>query len=496
MSGGASGVGDASDGRKDQTMNPIPKINVHRYPEHPTRAPDPEDFVGIVEPEDRQWIVYYLRNGEVRFAGKRRPLTGAIVEDDAPIRHFILWRYTDVTGVSGTGLVAHGYERRDGKATVHWLGTWPTETTHQRGVPSVEWLHGHAGHTEIIYSDGENQIVLPSIALPVAATETLYLTISPDDNGWVLGVGEPCTKWPWVKCGDPGSWPVKSVVADADHLVHGDIIVGVVINGEHRKFWHDEVRRNRMLPWRDVVELLAARPEAVIVTRLTPECGGDPAYHLVRIPRPGAEDVHLKAESGPCEAKAIEASHDADEARRIASSFWSAIAEGKVLVLAGMEDPSHANTLDPILGKSPLARLAFEAVELVRPFLPEDATPEDIAGRLVFDVDAGNRDDITCAVTFGEAGLADAVIGSVTVPRMSFHWCSLNGCFFAEWVGWQGRPAVAHPDLGVSPRSRRFDGSRPEHLLVAKALAAHFEASGFTAAAARVRSQVSTSAPG
>jgi hypothetical protein len=487
-------------------MTSIPKINVHRYPEHPTRLPDPEDFLGTVEPEDKRWIVYYLRNGEVRYAGKRNPVTGAIVEDDAPIRYFILWRHEDVTGVSGTGLVAHGYERRDRKATVHWLGTWPTETTHERGIPSVEWLHGHAGRTEIIYTHGENEIVLPSAALPVAATDTLYLTLRPQDEGWLLGVGEPCREQvrPYVKCGDPEMWPAGEVLAPDDHLVHGDLIEGVMINGARRMFSYEDERRNRMRPWREVVELIAAGPEAVLVTRITPDCGG-PATHAVRLPRlsmgfpvPFKREVLAVDDGKPedSETKPNEAAADNGDAERIASSFWSAIAEGKVLVLAGMQDPSHANTVDPILDKSPLARLAFEAVELVRPFLPEDATPEDIASRLVFDLDAGNRDDITCAVTFGEAGLADAVIGSVTVPRMSFHWCSLNGCFFAEWVGWQGRPAVAHPDLGVSPRSRRFDGSRPEHLLVAKALAAHFEASGFTAAAARVRSQVSTSAPG
>lgn len=235
-------------------------------------------------------------------------MTNVHKSDDA-IRYFILYRHSDPTGVSGTGLVGYGHERRDGKATVRWLGSWPTETTHERGMASVEAVHGHGGRTAILYSETETELVLPSGVLPVAADAQQFadlpieahgtfervrhglglepkphvLSQSVQDCGWVLGVGEPCREWLYVKCEDPQMWSSDSIVATPDRLVHGDLLVGVVINGERRMFWHESVTGTEALGWRDVVELFAARPESVIVSRLTPSCGGDPAYHVIRI---------------------------------------------------------------------------------------------------------------------------------------------------------------------------------------------------------------------
>lgn len=67
-------------------------------------------------------------------------------------RPFVLHRREDVSGVSGTGLVAHGIRHVDGAATVWWLGKWPTETKH-RSMESVIGIHGHGGRTEIRWCD-------------------------------------------------------------------------------------------------------------------------------------------------------------------------------------------------------------------------------------------------------------------------------------------------------------------------------------------------------
>lgn len=65
---------------------------------------------------------------------------------------FELVRHEDVTGVSGTGVVAQGVQFDDGIVVVRWLGQhastviWP-------GIDDVEHIHGHDGRTEIRWLD-------------------------------------------------------------------------------------------------------------------------------------------------------------------------------------------------------------------------------------------------------------------------------------------------------------------------------------------------------
>lgn len=68
------------------------------------------------------------------------------------MRAFRLVREVDVSGVSGTGAVAEGIEFSDGTVVLRWLSDWPTSVVfHQRGIESVEKVHGHGGATRIEY---------------------------------------------------------------------------------------------------------------------------------------------------------------------------------------------------------------------------------------------------------------------------------------------------------------------------------------------------------
>ena len=72
---------------------------------------------------------------------------------------FQLVRHTDVTGISGTGVVAEGVEFSDGTVVMRWLkaGTArpdhvkPTTVIHD-DIESVIGLHSHDGKTEIMWS--------------------------------------------------------------------------------------------------------------------------------------------------------------------------------------------------------------------------------------------------------------------------------------------------------------------------------------------------------
>jgi hypothetical protein len=72
------------------------------------------------------------------------------------LRRLELVRHDDISGVSGTGVVAEGVLFSSGRVALEWTSEWPTSVVfHQRGMESVEAIHGHSGATEIRWLDEE-----------------------------------------------------------------------------------------------------------------------------------------------------------------------------------------------------------------------------------------------------------------------------------------------------------------------------------------------------
>lgn len=66
------------------------------------------------------------------------------------MRAFLLKRNVDVSGVSGTGVVAEGVEFEDGKIAICWLGTYHSvEVIDNMHV--LEKTHGHDGKTVVVW---------------------------------------------------------------------------------------------------------------------------------------------------------------------------------------------------------------------------------------------------------------------------------------------------------------------------------------------------------
>ncbi len=80
-------------------------------------------------------------------------------------RRFLVVRDQDVTGLSGTGVVAEGVEFTDGTTVVRWRELPHDSEHYQRGVRAttvtfpnvgaVEALHGHGGATRVDWLDGK-----------------------------------------------------------------------------------------------------------------------------------------------------------------------------------------------------------------------------------------------------------------------------------------------------------------------------------------------------
>lgn len=68
-----------------------------------------------------------------------------------------LWRFhlertEDVSGVSGTGVVAQGVMFHDGVTVTRWFGDHPS-TAIWESVRDMMTIHGHGGRTKIIWED-------------------------------------------------------------------------------------------------------------------------------------------------------------------------------------------------------------------------------------------------------------------------------------------------------------------------------------------------------
>jgi hypothetical protein len=69
---------------------------------------------------------------------------------DQPLRMFHLVRIQDVSGVSGTGVVAEGVCFHDGQCVLSWFGKFHSMEVHP-SVKQVIKIHGHGGLTKVVW---------------------------------------------------------------------------------------------------------------------------------------------------------------------------------------------------------------------------------------------------------------------------------------------------------------------------------------------------------
>jgi len=65
------------------------------------------------------------------------------------MQEFYLQREEDVSGTSGTGVVARGIILPSGKAVLEWT-TFHTSVALYNNIQDVELIHGHGGKTKVV----------------------------------------------------------------------------------------------------------------------------------------------------------------------------------------------------------------------------------------------------------------------------------------------------------------------------------------------------------
>lgn len=73
------------------------------------------------------------------------------------MRRFLLFRHKDISGVSGTGIIACGVEYPDGAVAIRWQGKYPS-TAAWPNIDGVLAVHGHGGATEVCWLDPADRL--------------------------------------------------------------------------------------------------------------------------------------------------------------------------------------------------------------------------------------------------------------------------------------------------------------------------------------------------
>lgn len=73
---------------------------------------------------------------------------------ESSMRRFILRRNQDMSGISGTGVVAEGIRFSNGQAVLHWL-TQLSSVAVYHSVDVLVQVHGHDGSTVLEWVDGD-----------------------------------------------------------------------------------------------------------------------------------------------------------------------------------------------------------------------------------------------------------------------------------------------------------------------------------------------------
>lgn len=74
------------------------------------------------------------------------------VHHEIRLRRFVFQRNTDVSGTSGTGIVAEGVQFTDGTVAVRWRSFISSHVIYPN-AQAAEAIHSHGGATKMVWLD-------------------------------------------------------------------------------------------------------------------------------------------------------------------------------------------------------------------------------------------------------------------------------------------------------------------------------------------------------
>lgn len=151
------------------------------------------------DPQPEPELPARLRDSIQFVTGQTFPSVADIIASAAPafVYPFVLQRDADVTGVSGTGVVADGVLWHDGTVALRWRGERPS-TVMWGNLDDAVAVHGH---------DGRTRVVWPSDARrddgPTTGDDAPTTPVADESGGPRCDHMEPGTPCDWDRCEQP-----------------------------------------------------------------------------------------------------------------------------------------------------------------------------------------------------------------------------------------------------------------------------------------------------
>lgn len=117
------------------------------------------------------------------------------------MRLFHLKRSVDDSGVSGTGVVAEGVIFKNGNCILHWLTQYSSLGFYET-IEQLEKIHGHGGHTQVVYNDNDLSNLHAPNPVSVKASSSGLSTTNPVHATKIQSVSESVDSG--TKCSLPG----------------------------------------------------------------------------------------------------------------------------------------------------------------------------------------------------------------------------------------------------------------------------------------------------
>ena len=127
------------------------------------------------------------------------------------MNRFVLNRKEDVSGISGTGLVAEGVEFSDGSVALRWLTSTPSVEL-LNSVEDLKTIHGHSGSSTIEFLDSQAED--PFAKAITSAMDGYYVSV-----GWDINTADAVLKSLYVSidADNAGNKVARAELKDDEH---------------------------------------------------------------------------------------------------------------------------------------------------------------------------------------------------------------------------------------------------------------------------------------
>jgi hypothetical protein len=113
-------------------------------------------FRAMPYPHDWNFVISSMAEWWVTLSPETNAMLARVFPATNPPRLFNLVRTEDISGVSGTGIVAEGAQFSTGKCVLSWVTKYRSVAVYD-SLEELEAIHGHDGKTRVVWTRHDHE---------------------------------------------------------------------------------------------------------------------------------------------------------------------------------------------------------------------------------------------------------------------------------------------------------------------------------------------------